>query len=168
MLSPQPTSASLYNLRVRRTVSQFERFDSCNPCSLSQCLQVLSDVAKAANTLLDFSRDDQQALLEVMADYSPHLLKAEILTAMKMALLTTNKLLAQAYLACVNSAVQCHHASFRRPSRRIRRSSVRFWVKFTIGKTAVKLNGVLHRVSHACDDIIRNTTVCGMLRFYQK
>ena len=25
---------------------------------------------KAANTLLDFSRDDQQALLEVMADYS--------------------------------------------------------------------------------------------------
>jgi len=28
------------------------------------------DVTKAANTLLDFSRDDQQALLEVMADYS--------------------------------------------------------------------------------------------------
>ena len=28
------------------------------------------DVTKAANTLLDFSRDDQQALLEVMDDYS--------------------------------------------------------------------------------------------------
>ena len=28
------------------------------------------DVTKAANTMLDFSRDDQQALLEVMADYS--------------------------------------------------------------------------------------------------
>ena len=27
------------------------------------------DVAKAANTLLEFSRDDQQALLEVMTDY---------------------------------------------------------------------------------------------------
>ncbi len=27
------------------------------------------DAAKAANILLDFSRDDQQALLEVMADY---------------------------------------------------------------------------------------------------
>ena len=27
------------------------------------------DAAKAANTPLDFSRDDQQALLEVMADY---------------------------------------------------------------------------------------------------
>ena len=27
------------------------------------------DAAKAANTLLGFSRDDQQALLEVMTDY---------------------------------------------------------------------------------------------------
>ena len=27
------------------------------------------DTAKAANTLLGFSRDDQQALLEVMTDY---------------------------------------------------------------------------------------------------
>ena len=27
------------------------------------------DAAKAANTLLGFSRDDQQALLEVMADF---------------------------------------------------------------------------------------------------
>ena len=54
------------------------------------------DVTKAANTLLDFSRDDQQALLEVMADYST---SPEILTAMKMALPTTNKLIAQAYVA---------------------------------------------------------------------
>ena len=92
------------------------------------------DTAKAANTLLDFSGDDPQALLEVMADYFTSPVEGRDSDSDEDGTPTTNKLLAQAYVVCANSAVQCHHAGLGRPSRRSRRSLVRFQVKSTLGR----------------------------------
>ena len=92
------------------------------------------DVTQAANTLLDFSRDDQQALLEVMADYSTSPVEGRDSDSDEDG--TTDDQQADSASLCsfASSAVQRHHAGFGRPSRRIRRSSMRFWMKSTLGR----------------------------------
>lgn len=97
------------------------------------------DAAKAVNiNLLEFSGDDQQALLEVMIDYLLHLKEVETPKVTRMMLPIKDKpndtlclqlqVCADPELACIKIPVQCNFTGFRRPSRKKHYSLVRLHV----------------------------------------